>query len=483
MNLSFPQDFTWGVATAAFQIEGASREDGRSPSIWDVYCELPGAVANGDTGEIACDHYHRMPEDVRMIRDLGFSAYRFSTSWARVCPDGATPNPLGLDFYDRLVSELEGAGIEPLVTLYHWDMPQSLQEQGGWANRQTAEMFADYCAATYTRLGERVRNWITINEPWCASMLAYAGGEHAPGHTDPREATAAVHNILLAHGLAAQRMRAIAQDQGWDLNLGIVLNFAEPWPADPDDAACQEAVRRIDGATARIFLDPLFLGEYPADVLEDMSQAGLGRNVAPGDLDLISAPLDFLGVNFYGGCAVAPPEDGRWGAGIAEDGLTYVHESGRRRRNPWVGSEGVRTISRGKPRTAMGWEVDAADLRILLGRLQVEYTGPAGIPLIVCESGAAYEDRPDENGYVDDSADRGQYYRDHLEAVHQAIDDGADVVGYFAWSLLDNFEWAWGYDKRFGIVRVDYETLERTPKWSARFLGDVARSNTVVPWL
>ena len=477
MIREFPQDFTWGVATAAFQIEGAATEGGRAPSIWDTFCRQPGAIAGGDTGEVACDHYHRFADDVALVGELGFPAYRFSTSWARVCPDGRTPNAEGIVFYERLLDELQSAGIEPWLTLYHWDMPQVLQDAGGWTQRETAEAFADYSEVLYARFGGRVRNWMTINEPWCVAMLGYASGEHAPGHTNPAEAAAAVHNVLLAHGLASERMRKIAAANGWDLNLGIVLNFAEPKPADPADPDCQEAARRIDGATARIFLDPLFRGRYPEDVLEDMAGAGLGSNAQPGDMRLISAPLDFLGINFYGGCAVAPPESGAWGDSGDDDVQTLG--GGRPRQSPWVGSERVQVISRGKPRTAMDWEVEADDLRALLVRLHEEYTGPAGIPLVVCENGAAYEDVPDPAGYVDDSADRALYYRQHLAAVHDAIGEGADVAGYFAWSLLDNFEWAFGYAKRFGIVRVDYETQQRTPKWSASFLGAVARSNSL----
>ena len=475
---TYPEGFTWGVATAAFQIEGASQEGGRTDSIWDAYCRVPGAVLGGDTGEVACDHYNRMPEDVAMIADLGFNAYRFSTSWARVCPDGGEPNQEGLDFYSRLVDELNGRGVTPWLTLYHWDLPQALQELGGWTVRETAERFADYAEATYRALGDRVVHWSTLNEPWCSTFLSYAGGEHAPGHTDPREAVAAVHTILLAHGLAAERLRAVAAEKGWELKLGITLNFNPALPVDPEDPACVEAARRVDGATARVFLDPLFRGAYPEDVLRDMAAAGLGDNVREGDLAVVSAPIDFLGVNFYNAMAVEGPADGEsWGDGSSsEDGFTSTSERGRARRSSWVGSEGVRVVSRGKRRTAMGWEVEGDDLRDLLVRLQHEYTGPAGIPMVITENGAAYDDAPDEAGFVDDTADRGAYYRDHLAAVAESIDAGADVTGYFAWSLMDNFEWAFGYARRFGIVRVDYETQVRTPKASALWLGEVVRS-------
>lgn len=475
MNL--PAGFKIGAATAAFQIEGAAREGGRTDSIWDAFCRVPGAVANGDDGDVACDHYHRMPADVQLISELGFQAYRFSTSWARVCPDGGDVNPEGIGFYADLVDELTARGVEPWLTLYHWDMPQALQEKGGWAARDSAYLFADYAEATYRRLGGKVRHWSTLNEPWCSSFLSYAAGEHAPGHTAPSEAVDAVHHLLLAHGLATERIRRIALEEGWDLVLGITLNFAHPVPADPDDAGCQEAVRRVDGATARVFLDPLFRGQYPDDVLADMAEAGLGRAVRDGDLELISQPLDFLGINFYGGSAVAPPEDGGpWGGGGEDDGLTSTDAAGRPRRSPWVGSERTQVISRGKRRTAMGWEVDAADFADLLRRLHSEYTGPAGMDLVITENGAAYDDYPDETGYVNDEIDRGLYYREHLDAVARVIGEGVPVTGYFAWSLLDNFEWAFGYEKRFGIVRVDYDTQERTPKWTALRLGELARS-------
>ncbi len=479
--MRFPADFTWGAATAAFQIEGAAQEDGRTDSIWDAYCRAPGAVVDGDTGDVACDHYHRMPDDVALLADLGFRAYRFSTSWARVCPDGALPNAAGLDFYSRLVDELLAARIEPWLTLYHWDLPQALQEEGGWTNRATAERFADYAEATYRALGGRVRNWTTLNEPWCSTFLSYAGGEHAPGHTDPREAAAAVHVILLAHGLACQRLRAVADEMGWELNLGITLNFSAPIPADPDDDGCLEAARRIDGATARVFLDPLFKGCYPDDVLDDMAEAGLGENIQEGDLEIIGERLDFLGVNFYNAVAVAPPADGGpWGGSHPDDGLPYPGPGGRPRRSPWVGSERVQVVDRGLPKTAMGWEVHGPDIGRLLVDLHEGWTGEVGIPLYVTENGAAYDDQPDADGFVDDSSDRGAYYRQHLAAVADAIERGADVRGYFAWSLMDNFEWAFGYSRRFGIVRVDYETQRRTPKWSARWFGRVIEAGELV---
>ncbi|RRD44568.1 GH1 family beta-glucosidase [Buchananella hordeovulneris] len=467
-TLQFPPDFQFGAATAAFQIEGGGYEDGRGPSIWDAFCEEPGRIADGSNGLVACDHYHRMEQDVALMRSLHLATYRFSTSWARVCPDGRSVNQRGLDFYSRLVDELLAANIKPWLTLYHWDLPQALGEQGGWVSRETSYRFADYTQAVHDALGDRVGVWTTLNEPWCSSFLSYACGEHAPGHTSPREAVAAAHHLLLAHGLGVQVLREAASN----LTVGITCNTSYFHPADPDNPADVDAARRVDGAFHRVFLDPLFKGHYPDDVLEDMREAGLGEDVRDGDMALISAPLDVLGVNFYNGGAHAAPLPGA-------QPEVRINAGGHPVASPIVGSETVRPIPRDLPVTAMGWEVDARDLRLMLNRMQRDYTGPAGIPLVVTENGAAYHDVPDEHGYVDDTADRLAYLRDHLAAVHGAIADGVDVRGYLAWSLLDNFEWAFGYSRRFGIVRVDYDTLARIPKASAKWYAEVARTHTM----
>ena len=465
-TLHFPPDFTFGAATAAFQIEGGGDADGRGPSIWDAFCEEPGRISDGSNGMVACDHYHRMPEDVALMRELRLETYRFSTSWARVCPDGRTVNPAGVDFYSRLVDELLAAGITPWLTLYHWDLPQALGEKGGWTNRDTSHLFAEYTQHLVEALGDRVQVWTTLNEPWCSSFLSYAGGDHAPGHTSPREAVAAAHHLLLAHGLGVQVLRAAQRD----LTVGITCNTTYAHPADPDNPGDVDAARRIDGGFNRIFMDPIFKGEYPADVMEDMAEAGLGSDVRDGDMELISAPIDVLGVNFYNGGAHAAPLPG------AKPEIR-ITEGGHPAAAPMVGSETVRPIPRDLPVTAMGWEVKADDLRLLLLRLQRDYTGPAGIPMVITENGAAYDDVPNESGYVDDSKDRLVYIRDHLAAVHEAMAEGADVRGYLVWSFLDNFEWSFGYSKRFGIVRVDYETLQRTPKASALWYAGVAGSH------
>ena len=379
---------------------------------------------------------------------------------------GRPPRPSGLDFYSRLVDELLAAGIKPWLTLYHWDLPQALGERGGWTNRDTSYLFAEYTRHMVDALGDRVQVWTTLNEPWCSSFLSYAGGDHAPGHTSPREAVAAAHHLLLAHGLGVQVLREAEQN----LTVGITCNTTYSHPADPDNPGDVDAARRIDGGFNRIFLDPIFKGEYPADVIEDMAEAGLGSDVRDGDMELISAPIDVLGVNFYNGAAHAAPLPG------AKPEIR-ITEGGHPAAAPMVGSETVRPVARDLPLTAMGWEVKADDLRLLLVRLQRDYTGPAGIPMVITENGAAYDDVPDASGYVDDSKDRLVYIRDHIAAVHQAMTEGADVRGYLVWSLLDNFEWSFGYSRRFGIVRVDYDTLERIPKASARWYAGVAGSH------
>ena len=469
MTLTFPDTFAWGTATAAYQIEGAIHEGGRRDSIWDAFCRVPGAVIKGDSGEVACDHYHRMPQDVALLARLGMGTYRFSTSWSRVCPDGGPVNTEGLDFYDRLVDELVTHGIRPWLTLYHWDLPQALQDRGGWTNRDTASRFADYAEVVLDRLGDRVPVWTTLNEPWCSSFLSYAGGEHAPGHTSPSEAVDAAHHLLLGHGLAVQRLRA----SGRPIQVGITTNHTVADPADPTNPGDVAAARRIDGAFNRVFLDPLFKGEYPVDVLEDMAEAGLGRVARDGDLEVISSPIDVLGVNYYNGGAFAAADP------IDQSPLEYPGPGGLTRRSPYVGSERVRGVSRGLPVTDMGWEIQPDGLTRLLVRLHEEYTGPAGIPLVVTENGAAFADEPDTSGFVDDTDTRLAFVRSHLGAVHDAIEAGADVRGYLVWSLLDNFEWAWGYDKRFGIVHVDYATQKRTPKASALWYAEVARTGQV----
>jgi len=453
-EVAFPPGFVWGAATAAFQIEGSTTVDGRSPSVWDTFCRKPGAVVNGDTGEPAADHYRRYGEDVELMRALGLGAYRFSTAWPRIRPDAGEPDSRGLDFYDRLVDRLLAAGIAPWATLYHWDLPQTLEDNGGWANRDTAYRFAEYAETIVSRLGDRVASWTTLNEPWCAAILGYAQGIHAPGRTEPRAAVAAVHHLLLGHGLAMDVIRRHAPGS----TAGLTLNLFPVVPADPGSAADLEAVRRIDGLQNRLFLDPVLRGAYPDDLVEDLAPFGLADHVRAGDLDVISAPLDLLGVNYYRGYQVTgTPREGTEPGGPA-----------------WIGAETVAFVTDdGLPRTESGWQVQPDGLTDILLRVHREY--PA-IPLYITENGAAYPDHEHGDGKVEDH-DRVAFLDSHLRAAHAAIEDGVDLRGYFYWSLLDNFEWAEGYAKRFGIVHVDYETQRRTPKQSARWYSQVINHN------
>jgi beta-glucosidase len=453
--LRFPEGFAWGTATASYQIEGAVREDGRSASIWDTYAHTPGAVLAGETGDVATDHYHRYREDVRLLSDLGVSHYRFSLAWPRLQPDGKGPlNSAGLDFYRRLVDQLLEQGIQPWVTLYHWDLPQALEDAGGWPERDTALRFADYAARVHEQLADRIGVWTTLNEPWCSAFVGYAEGRHAPGRTEPEAALRAAHHLLLGHGLAVTALRA--QHRG--STLGITLNL---YPVDAAGDAEQDvdAARRVDALANRAFLDPLFRGRYPEDLVRDVAAVTDLRHVQDGDLATIATPLDVLGVNYYSRhvvrarpAGVPPPE-----------------------RSPWVGSTHVQLVKRGLPTTEMGWEIDPDGLYEVLTRVAREYTP---IPLYVTENGAAFDDRVGPDGQVADP-DRVAYLARHLRAAHRAIAGGVDLRGYFAWSLLDNFEWAWGFSRRFGLYYVDYSTQQRIPKDSARFFARVTRDNGV----
>jgi beta-glucosidase len=439
---SFPPDFVWGAATASYQIEGAAHEDGRGESVWDRFCATPGKVRNGDSGDVACDFYHRYPDDISLMRRLGLDAFRFSIAWPRVMPTGRGPvNEAGLDFYDRLVDELLAHDIEPFATLFHWDTPQALEDAGGWPARGTAEAFVEYAEAVVGRLGDRVQHWITHNEPWVHAWIGHAWGEHAPGRTSEADAVATAHHLLLSHGWAVQAIRAAAPQ----VEVGITLNLAHAYAANesPENEA---AAWRVDGEGNRWFLDPLFRASYPADLLE--------RNelVAPfvrgGDLEAIASPTDFLGVNNY---------------------FRFV-----------VDGDGERPQIVHDPeaqRTEMGWEVYPDGLHRLLVRVATDYA-PAKI--YVTENGAAFPDIRSHDGRVHDP-ERVAYLESHVEAVARAVAEGAPVKGYFAWSLLDNFEWAYGYAKRFGIVYVDYPTLERVPKDSFNWYRDFISSWRAAP--
>ncbi len=454
MGIDFPSGFGFGTATSAYQIEGAVREDGKEDSIWDVFCRVPGAIANGDDGAVACDSYHRYGEDVELLADLGLDTYRFSVSWPRVMHGDGSVNPAGMDYYSRLVDELLAAGITPWLTLYHWDLPASLP--GGWTTRDTAARFVDYALAVHERLGDRVRTWTTLNEPWCSSFLSYAAGVHAPGATDPAASLAAAHHLLLASGWTVQALRAADPSA----LLGITLNFTPALPASdhPDDV---DVARRVDGTANRFFADPIFTGAYPADIVEDLAAVWPEGLVVDGDLAAISTPIDVLGVNYYTTNVFRAAGPGKVASGPT----------------PHIAAPDAVQVFRDLPLTDMGWEIDPDGLRNLLTWLHTTYTGPAGVPMMITENGAAFDDRPDEAGHVED-LDRIDYLRTHLAAVHAAMADGADVRGYLAWSLMDNFEWAYGYAKRFGIVRVD-GSLQRVPKASARWFAEVARTGHV----
>ena len=468
MATEFPPGFLWGSATAAAQIEGAAHEEGKEDSIWDVFARVPGAVAGGDTPEVAVDHYHRMPQDVALMKELGLGAYRFSTSWARVKPGDRDVNRKGLEFYSRLVEELLEAGILPWLTLYHWDLPQTLQESGGWANRDTAYRFCEYATAVHDVLGDRVTHWTTFNEPLCSSLIAYAGGEHAPGLRDPRAALAAVHHQHLAHGLAVEMLRDLGAEK-----VGITLNLTNAVPNAPTDPVDVEAARRIDALCNRMYLEPILLSQYPADLLEDVRDYGLAELIRDGDLQIIGAPIDFLGVNYY-------HDDNVSGHPLPAEARPNLAPTTREKSSPFIGAEYVTFPARHLPRTAIGWEVNPDGLRALLVRLGREY--PNLPPLYVTENGAAYDgDAVGEDGRVHDP-DRTAYILKHIQAVANAMGEGADVRGYFLWSLLDNFEWAWGFAKRFGIVHVDYDTQVRTVKDSglaySRLIKDVLAEST-----
>jgi len=446
---TFPEEFIWGVATAAQQIEGGFHEGGRSESIWDRFAATPGTITDGSDTRIACDHYHHWREDIGLLRWLGVGAYRFSIAWPRIIPEGrGAVNAAGLDFYDSLVDTLLESGIDPFVTLYHWDLPQVLQEKGGWGARDTAKCFVEYTDAVTKRLGDRVRRWVTHNEPWCIAVLGHEEGVQAPGHTDPPEALRVAHHVMLSHGWAAEIIRRNAPDA----EVGIVNVHVPAFPASESKADI-DAARRFDGSFNRWFLDPIFRGRYPDDAIADRVRLGHLKGpdlpfVQAGDMAVIATPLDFLGVNYYSREVVRADEDGE------PDSITTVPD---------------------EELTEMGWEVFPRGLHDILVRINEEY-GPENI--YITENGAAFEDAVGEDGRIADTR-RIEYLRDHLAAVHRALTAGVPLRGYFVWSFMDNFEWAHGYTKRFGLYRVDFETQRRMAKESAFWYRDVIASNSI----
>ena len=451
--LQFPEGFLWGTATSSYQIEGAWQEEGKGESIWDRFSHTPGKISDQSNGDVACDHYHRWADDIRIMQSLGLHAYRFSIAWPRILPQGSGQvNQAGLDFYSRLVDGLLEADIIPFVTLYHWDLPQTLQDQGGWPVRETALAFAEYADIISRHLGDRVKNWITHNEPWCVSMLSHQVGEHAPGLQNWPLALAAAHHVLLSHGLAAPLIRANSADS----EVGITLNFTYSQAASPSPVD-QDAARWFDGYFNRWFLDPVFGRRYPADMVAAYEAAGFLPNgldefVQEGDFDTIATPLDFLGVNYYTRAIIRNEE--------------AVH-------NLPV------TVEADPPseRTEMDWEVYPEGLYRLLNRVTFDYGAPK---IYITENGCSYSNGPDADGIVDDQP-RLTYLDKHFHAAHRAIAAGVPLVGYFVWSLMDNFEWAHGYRQRFGLVWVDFDTQERIIKQSAHWYSRVVAANGFTP--
>jgi beta-glucosidase len=446
-EMEFPPDFLWGVATAAYQVEGAVAEDGRGPSIWDTFSHTPGRTRNGANGDLAVDHYHRYAEDVALMADLGVNSYRFSIAWSRILPEGTgRVNEAGIGFYRRLCKELLDAGITPVVTLYHWDLPQALQDRGGWLNRESAEWFTEYAAIAKEGLGDLIRNWATLNEPWCSAFLGHSSGEHAPGLTDPGQSLVAAHHLMLAHHAAVGVMRNTnpqADDQ-----LGIVLNLIPAWPAS-DSAEDALAAASVDATSNTLFTGAVFDGRYPDEVLGYFERYQVTDLIDTAELARVVEPIDFLGVNYYN--------------------VNHVeHVPGAPAMGNWPGSWEARITTPPGLLTEMGWGVEPDGLLWMLERIGREHPG---VPLYICENGAAYPDEVSADGTIDDP-DRITYLEGHIGAVRMALQRGVDVRGYFVWSLLDNFEWARGYDKRFGIIWVDLKTMERTIKASGHWYRD-----------
>jgi beta-glucosidase len=451
--MAFPNNFTWGAATASYQIEGAAQEDGRGPSVWDTFAATPGKVFNGDNGDVACDHYHRVPEDIAIMKDLGIDSYRFSIAWPRLAPQGdARREQRGYDFYSRLIDQLLEAGIKPLPTMYHWDLPQALQDKGGWANRDTAYRFAVYAAGLAEAYSDRVDKWITFNEPWCFTWLGYMSGVHAPGVQDLDQAIAAAHHSALAHAEGIRAFRSIDPD----VIIGQTLNMTNYIVSDPTDPELMELASLQDAHINRWWIEAEQTGHYPQSLVDYYGER-LQRVLLPGDEKLLKIDTDFLGINYYSDAFISTPgpDDKR-----AMDGGPHPFPQRASGKVPG-------------PTTDMGWPITPEGIKNLLVRINRDW--PQIKSLAVTENGAAY-DYPVENGEVNDHR-RVAYLTSHLEQLSEAIDLGVPLDSYFAWSLLDNYEWAEGYRKRFGLVHVDFETQERIPKLSAKVYKDIVATN------
>ena len=434
-------EFLWGVATSSYQIEGAAHEDGRGLSIWDTFCQVPGKVANGDNGDVACDHYHRYKEDLDLMKWMGVDAYRFSVAWPRVIPNGVgAVNQAGVDFYDRLIDAALERNIEPWLTMYHWDLPEALQKKGGWNNREIVSWFEEYANLLTTRLGDRVKNWMTLNEPLCSAWIGHLYGDMAPGIQDLQTALNASHHLLMSHGVATQVVRENVKDA----KVGIVINVTPAVPATESDSD-KRAAELAHGFDNAWFLNPVFGKNYPEEVLLEL---GKSPDIREGDMSLIAQDIDFLGVNFYFRQTIAANPEGK-----------PLPINGVRRPNV--------------KRTAMDWEVHAPAFEDILLRIKEDYSPKE---IFITENGSAWNDEL-KNGAIEDE-ERINYLKDHLDAMFSAKKKGAPINGYFAWSFFDNFEWAYGYDKRFGLIYVDYKTQERIPKKSAYYYRDLLLNRT-----
>ncbi|MNB63326.1 Beta-glucosidase [compost metagenome] len=443
-NVLFPKEFIWGAATASYQIEGAYQEDGRGLSIWDTFCRIPGKVLNMDNGDVACDSYHRFREDIALMKELGIKSYRFSIAWPRIYPQGrGEVNTKGLEYYDAFIGALLENGIEPMCTLYHWDLPQTLQDEGGWENRATIDAFAVYAETVFRRYGSQIKRWMTVNEPWCASFLSNYHGEHAPGNKDLQTAVTVAHHLMLAHGQAVRKFREL----GIDGEIGFAPNatWMEPYTNSKEDI---DACRRENGWFIEWFMDPVFKGEYPSFLTEWFRERGAEVPIQDGDMDIISEKIDVLGLNYYNGS-------------VAQ----YSENAGITRCQP---------VDMGYERTDIGWPIYPEGFFKVLSYINERY---GDIPIYITENGACYNDGP-QGGLVADQK-RIAYLHKHLLSLNRCLENGIPVKGYFAWSLMDNFEWAYGYSMRFGLIHVDYDTLVRTPKDSFYWYQNVIANNAV----